>query len=155
MREVDYYVAYVDGMCEPVNPKGNMGIGAFILNPKRENIFSYSKYIKSEELNGETSNNIAEYMAVIAVLEFFLNNNLQNEKIIVCGDSKLSIMQMNSTWNVNGGLYVPYYQKAKELKKKFTNIQFQWVPREKNEIADNLSKKEAIKNGCQFRIQKT
>ena len=150
----DYYVAYVDGMCEPVNPSGNMGIGAFILNPNRERIFTHSDYIPSKQLNGQTSNNIAEYLAVIAVMEFLLNMELHNEKIIICGDSKLSIMQMRGEWKANKGGYIPYYEKAKELKKNFKNIRFEWIPREKNSIADELSKCEAIKNGCEFRIQK-
>ena len=150
----DYYVAYVDGMCEPKNPGGNMGIGAFVLNPNRERIFTHSDYITSESLNGQTSNNIAEYMAVISVMKFLLGDGLQNEKIIICGDSKLSIMQMRGEWKANGGGYIPYYQKAQELKKNFKNIRFEWIPREKNSIADELSKCEAIKNGCEFKIQK-
>lgn len=154
MKEVDYYVAYVDGMCEPINPGGNIGVGAFILNKKRERIFTHSKYIKAGELGGVTSNNIAEYMGIISVLEYMIANNWQNENIVICGDAKLSIMQMRGEWNANGGLYLPYYHKAKELKKAFTNIKFEWVPREKNSIADELSKCEAIRNGCEFRIQK-
>lgn len=151
--EKDYYVAYVDGCCEPTNPGGNMGIGSFVLNPKRERIFEHSKYISSKELSGNTSNNIAEYMAVISVLEFFLQNNLHNHKIIICGDSKLSIMQMGGSWKARGGAYIPYYQKALGLKGSFSNISFQWIPREKNNIADELSKNPMIKAGCEFRIQ--
>lgn len=153
-RSVGYYVAYYDGACEPVNPSGNLGIGAFILNPKRERIFTYSKYYSSSHFNGQTSNNIAEYLGLIEVLKFFIQNNLQKEKIIVCGDNKMSINQMKGEWGCNGGLYKQYYLEALELRKQFSDISFEWIPREKNTIADELSKQEMTKNGCEFRIQK-
>lgn len=150
--EKDYYVAYFDGMCEPNNPGGNMGIGAFILNPQRERIFTFSDYIRPDELP-QTSNNVAEYIGLLELLKFFLKHQLQHEKIICCGDSMLVINQMKGTWNANKGAYIPYFNEARGLKEKFRNISFEWIPREKNSIADNLSKAEAIKNGCEFRIQ--
>lgn len=151
--EKDYVVSYFDGACEPKNPGGNMGMGAFVLNKKRERIFTYSEYIASSKLEGQTSNNIAEYMSLIKVLEFFVKENLQSEKIIICGDSQLVIKQMTGEYGCNGGLYTPYYKKAIELSKQFSNIRWEWIPREKNSVADELSKRELIKNGCSFRIQ--
>lgn len=151
--EKDYFVVYFDGMCEPRNPGGNMGVGVFILNSKRERIFTHSKYYEAKEMNGATSNNVAEYLGVIEALKFLLKNNLQEEKIIFCGDSKMAINQMKGDWNYNGGIYSKYYYEAIELKKSFKNISFEWIPREKNSIADKLSKAEAIKHGCEFRIQ--
>ena len=143
--EKDYFVVYFDGMCEPRNPGGNMGIGVFILNPKRERIFTYSKYRSANEMNGQTSNNVAEYLGIIEAFNFILNNNLQDEKIICCRDSKLVINQTRGEWNCNSGIYSEYYYKAKEIKKNFKNISFEWIPREKNSFADNLSKAEALK----------
>lgn len=153
MEKKDYYAAYFDGACEPVNPKGNLGIGAFILNPERKRIFELSKYILAKELNFETSNNVAEYMGIIAIFEYLIKNNLQKEKIIIGGDSKLVINQMLFLWNCNGGVYVQYYKKAKELRKQFDNLNLVWIPREQNEQADILSKASMIKNNCEFRIQ--
>lgn len=150
----DYFVAYYDGCCEPKNPGGNIGIGAFILNPQRERIFTYSKYYPSSDFQGKTSNNIAEYLGIIEVFKFLIQNNFQNEKIIVCGDNKMSIKQMSGEYKCNGGLYAKYYHEALELRKQFTNISFEWIPREKNSVADELSKQEMVKNGCEFRIQK-
>jgi ribonuclease HI len=150
----DYYVAYCDGCCEPINPKGNMGTGAFILSPERKKIFEISEYRTAKEMNYETSNNVAEYIGIIAVFEYFTRNNLQNEKIIICGDSKLVINQMAGEWKCNGGIYEKYYHQALQLRQQFTQIRFEWIPREKNEIADELSKRGMIKAGCEFRIQK-
>jgi ribonuclease HI len=153
MENKDYYVAYFDGCCEPTNPGGNMGIGAFILNPERKRIFERSEYIPASNLNFKTSNNVAEYLGVISLLTYFMNNNLHNEKIIICGDSKLVINQMSGTWNCNGGVYEKYYRKALLIRKQLTNVRFEWIPRDKNGPADELSKAGMIKAGCEFRIQ--
>ena len=146
----DYYVGYFDGLCEPENPKGNIGFGAFILNPERKRIFEVSKYVPAKELNYLTSNNVAEYMSIIAIFEYLIKNGLQKEKVIICGDSKLVINQMRGEWKCSGGVYEPYYRKAFEMRKEFTNIRFEWIPREQNSIADELSAREAIKAGCKF-----
>ena len=82
----DYYAAYFDGACEPRNPNGNLGIGSFVLDKERKMVFRHSKYISNRDMQ-INSNNVAEYMALISVLEYFIENNLQDEKIIVCGDS--------------------------------------------------------------------
>lgn len=142
----DYYVAYFDGACEKTNPNGNLGIGSFVLDKERKMIFRYSKFISQREMP-KNSNNVAEYMAFISVLEYFIENNLQNEKIIVCGDSQLVIRQMTREYGCNGGIYEPYYHKALKLCGKFTNISFEWVRREFNTIADDLSKQALIENG--------
>ena len=146
MEKKDYYVAYADGAMEPRNPNGHLGMGAFILNPERKRIFTYCKYISQKEMPN-MSNNVAEYMAFIAVLEYFIENNLQGEKIMVCGDSQLVIRQLNGEWGCKGGAYEPYYRKAIELTNQFDKINFQWVRREFNQIADDLSKKALIDNG--------
>lgn len=152
-KTVDYYVGYFDGMCEPCNPKGNMGIGAFILNKDREQIFTLSKYIKAPELDYKTSNNVAEYMGVISIMEFLSGKDLLKEHIIICGDSKLVICQMNGEWKCNGGIYEPYYHAAREIRNTFADIEFKWIPRTQNEKCDQLSKRAAIAGGCIFKIQ--
>lgn len=150
----DHLLCFFDGACEPVNPKGNLGIGAIVLNKHKEPILQYSKYIKAEELSFNTTNNIAEYLGLFAVLQFLLVEKLNHEKIVVCGDSKLVIMQMKGEWKANGGAYIPYLEKARERASLFTNIDYRWIPREQNSAADKLSKTAMIENGCEFRIQK-
>lgn len=149
----NYYAFYFDGACEPRNPKGNLGIGAFILNPERKRIFELSQYVSAKDLNFATSNNVAEYMGVIAGMKFLIEKNLHQENIICCGDSKMVICQMLGEWGCNGGIYSKYYYEAIEIKKQFKNINFIWIPREKNSICDELSKRAMIANKCEFRIQ--
>ena len=55
---------YFDGACEPINPYGNMGIGAILLKDN-ETIFSHSEFVPASKSN---SNNVAEYMALEKIL---------------------------------------------------------------------------------------
>jgi ribonuclease HI len=141
---------YFDGACEPTNPGGNMGLGAIILMGD-EILFEYSEYIKAHPKN---SNNVAEYMALNRALDWLIENDITKGIITVHGDSNLAIQQMNGAWRIKAGRYTPYAYSAREKKAKFSNIMFKWIPREDNSIADELSKRSMVKNGCEFRIQK-
>ena len=52
------------------------------------------------------------------------------------------VEQMNGNWRVKGGAYVRVYRRLREL---LTEVEFQvrwrWVPRERNQVADDLSKR--------------
>ena len=143
-------ICYCDGACEPVNPYGHMGIGAVIFE-NGKSVFEYSKHIPASKQN---SNNVAEYLAVHAVLDWLIQQELTNEEILVRGDSKLSMMQCAGEWNINKGIYVSLAHEARRKITPFSNIRFEWVPREMNENADNLSKTPMMQAGVEFRLQK-
>ncbi len=92
-------------------------------------------------------------MALKSVLEFFLSEGLAGEKLICCGDSKLVVNQMSGRWRAKEGLYLKYYHETKSLVQQFADITFEWIPREQNGIADELSKQSMIENNCEFKIQ--
>src|SRR3990167_7241548 len=125
---------HFDGSCSPTNPGFTGGIGAVInLNAEKRTI---SKPVKS---NFIISNNVTEYMALIAALELLIEKGLEQEWIQVYGDSALVIQQMQGLKNIGNGFYVEQALKCKELVKRFTNIKFQWIPREMNAEADALA----------------
>lgn len=149
--------AYFDGACEPRNPGGNMGIGA-CLYVGNEEVFRHSQFVKAAFHN---SNNVAEYMGFTAIMDFLLQEKdfqqIAGKVVCIFGDSKLVINQMLGIWGMNGGRYVPY---AKEAKKKMRELEgmgfvfpLEWIPREQNFYADELSKAELIKHNVQFKIQ--
>jgi ribonuclease HI len=70
----------------------------------------------------ETSNNIAEYLGLIAILEHFIRIKTQHEPIMVYGDSKLVIQQMSGRWKIKEGIYESFAQSAKILTNEFSNI---------------------------------
>lgn len=132
---------YFDGCCAPVNPRGYMGMGAVVIKDN-VGIFWHSSF---ELPNSKNSNNVAEYKALIAALKYLLDSGYQNEKIIVYGDSNLVVSQMKGKWRIKNGLYALTAFEAKRLVSKFTDITFEWIPREKNEEADYLSNLEMQK----------
>lgn len=153
MKKKNKITAYFDGCCEPVNPGGIASFGAVIIKNKKR-IWECSRVFFPEKgKEEETSNNVAEYNGFIAILDYFMENKLTDESIEIFGDSNLVIQQMFGTWKIKKGFYKPYAIKAKVLLSNFKHITGKWIPREKNTIADELSKAELIKAGIKFRIQ--
>lgn len=145
--------AYFDGCCEPINPGGTASFGAVIfVDGKR--VWECSRlFIPKSGKEKETSNNVAEYSGFKAILDWILEQNAQNEKIVICGDSNLVIQQMFGTWRIKQGYYVRIALQCEKLLERFPQIEGHWIPREENGIADELSKAELVKAGVEFRIQ--
>lgn len=146
-------VAYFDGCCEPVNPGGVASYGAVVFIDNRRVWETSEIFYPKKGKEKETSNNVAEYSGFISILEYLNKKKLTKEKIQIYGDSNLVIQQMFGTWRIKKGFYVPLAERAKKMVKKFPNIQGDWIPREENGIADELSKAELVKAGVEFRIQ--
>lgn len=152
--------AYFDGACEPVNPGGWASFGAIVYKDYDE-LWTCSKlFVPVKGREKETSNNVAEYSGFLSILEFLKEKNLEKEEIRIYGDSNLVICQMfgdvkrkGKLWKMKKGFYIPIAEKAKKLLKDFPNIKGEWIPRERNGVADKLSKAELLKAGVEFRIQ--
>ncbi|ADC64740.1 ribonuclease H [Ferroglobus placidus DSM 10642] len=124
-------VLYFDGACLPVNPGGIATYGFVIITPSGE-------IVKEKGIAAEKgTNNIAEYTALIRGLEKALELGI--DELIVRGDSQLAIYQMNGVYAVKSPNIIPLWQRAMELAGKFRKIRFEWVPREQNSAADELS----------------
>lgn len=130
------YTAFFDGACEPRNPGGTAGYGAVIFN-EAQRVWQHSGMIPASPLN---SNNVAEYLAFNAALDWFIENNLTNAQILIKGDSMLVIQQCFGRWRVKKGLYAKYAIEAKEKVKKFSTLQGKWISRVHNTLADELSR---------------
>ncbi len=145
---------YFDGCCEPVNPGGTASYGAVVfIDSKR--VWDCSELF--EPIPGrekETSNNVAEYSGFLAILEWLLDNEMDDQPCIIYGDSKLVIEQMQGNWRMRKGFYLATAKKAKQTLERFAIMPLLvWIPRDKNDIADELSKAELKKAGVEFRIQ--
>ena len=155
--------AFFDGCCEPRNPGGTAGHGAVIFKGK-ERVWEHSGMIPAAPT---TSNNIAEYLAVNAIFDYFIDNDPKAQAMIF-GDSRLVICQLwgwptpgKKLWKINGvdnakgpkGRYADSAVEARRKLKLLPNCKGFWIPREKNDIADDLSKAHLRKAGIEFRIQ--
>ncbi len=144
--------AYFDGCCEPVNPGGTASYGMVILDDGKE-IHRASKIFYPEKgREKETSNNVAEYLGFMNILEWIEEKKLQNEAIEICGDSNLVIHQMFGTWRIKKGFYVPIALKCRKMLSQFPRIKGHWIRRDENSLADELSKAELLKAGIKFKI---
>jgi len=110
------------------NP-GPAGIGVVFSDTSGTTIVEFMEYI------GETTNNVAEYKALILGLE-----NAKSFKYteIECRlDSELVVKQLNGQYKVKDSGLKPLYVKVQELA-FFKPIKFVHVRREKNKLADKL-----------------
>jgi ribonuclease HI len=123
------YIMNFDG-CSKGNP-GLSGAGAVIYKNDVE-IWGDSSFV------GVTAtNNQAEYTGLIIGLKYALDNHIQ--EILVKGDSQLIINQMTGKYNCNSDKLYDLYKTAKELERKFKQVQYEHVLRKFNKRADHLS----------------
>jgi probable phosphoglycerate mutase len=88
---------------------------------------------------GHTTNNVAEYKAVIAGLARAAE--LGATRVRVRADSKLVIEQMKGTWKVRQPHLQPLKDEARRLARAFELVSYEHVPRERNRAADALANK--------------
>ena len=131
--------AYFDGSCAPINPGGNIGMGIVIKIDNKPEI-TISKKLTPDEFGYVTSNNVAEYYALILLLDWLIDKNYLNSEIIIMGDSQLVINQMFGNWKFKKGLYLHMAILAKTKINLFTKMSGKWIKREENIFADSLSK---------------
>jgi len=97
-----------------------------------------SKYL------GETTNNQAEYQALIAGLE--KAKELKAEELDCYLDSELVVKQLNREYKVKNAELAPLFLKVYNLSLSFKKIKFIHVRREFNKEADKLAN-EAMDRG--------
>lgn len=127
---------FFDGACGPVNPGGDMGFGAVIIEGDLV-IYEHSEFCEADPGN---SNNVAEYTALARGMEWLLKNGYRRSHVLAYGDSKLVVNQLSGVWGVKGGRYINAYLEASDFADQFTHIRFKWIPRNENSWADSLSR---------------
>ncbi len=130
---------FFDGAVAPVNPGGHGGYGIAIFCEGRV-VFSDAVYVGRWP---ELSNNCTEYAGAIGVLRWLIQHDISTA--LVKGDADLVINQLNGKWKAKRGAYLPFYQEAWALRQKLPNVKFEWIPREMNTVADDLSKQAVSK----------
>lgn len=112
--------------------RGNPGpsaIGGTLLIDNKE-IDNLSEYI------GESTNNQAEYKALLAGLELALKNEI--EELACFLDSELVVKQINREYKVKDKELAKLFVKVWNTAQKFKKITFSHVRRELNKRADAL-----------------
>jgi len=112
------------------NP-GLAAIGATIKDKQGRLITSISRRI------GRTTNNQAEYQALIAALEEAIR--LGAIEVDISLDSELVVKQINGKYRVKTASLKPLYQKAKQLQSQLKGFTVSYIPRQQNKEADSLA----------------
>lgn len=128
------WTLFFDGSCEPYNPGGTAAFGWVLYSPKGELVDSSSGIICSGE--GAT-NNVAELGALEYGIKAFIGKEL-NGRLSIRGDSLLAINLVNRKWRCRKEHLVLYLKRIFSLLEGI-KWEAQWIPREQNEEADNLS----------------
>ncbi len=88
---------------------------------------------------GETTNNQAEYRALIEALKRAKQHGATTVECFL--DSELVVEQMTGRYKVKNGGLQSLFQKAQHLAQQFENVAFRHIPREQNKQADALVNK--------------
>lgn len=124
---------YTDGACS-----GNPGCGGLGVVVRQDGRVVRELSISLEQ----TTNNLAEYTAVIYALQEALI--LRADTVVVHTDSELLYRQVKGEYKVKNAAIKPLFEQIKHLARGFKGLTFKHVPRENNREADRLAK-EAIK----------
>ncbi|HEV7526978.1 MAG TPA: ribonuclease HI family protein [Acidimicrobiia bacterium] len=128
---VDEIVIFCDG-----GSRGNPGpsaIGAVVLDPS---VDPPRRLAEVSECIGVTTNNVAEYRALIAGLEVAAPFGASTVR--VRADSKLVIEQVKGTWKVKQPHLRPLRDQARALLASYAEVDLRHVPRAENFDADAL-----------------
>jgi len=128
--------------------RGNPGpaaIGFIIKDSKGKILKREGKYI------GETTNNVAEYQAVVESLKW-IKKNLINSVVSINSinfflDSKLIVNQLNGLFKIKNSNLRSLIVKVRQLEQEVGgNVSYNFIPREKNKEADTLVNQSLEKN---------
>lgn len=121
-------ITYTDGGARG-NP-GPAGIGIIIKNEKGELVEEFGRYI------GETTNNQAEYRALLAALERC--RELGAKEVECRLDSELVVKQMRREYKVKDPGLASIFVQVWNVMIHFKKVTFHHIPRERNKEADKM-----------------
>ena len=128
--EPETVVVHTDGASRG-NP-GPASIGVVVTDPVGRVLAEFG-----EALPRPTTNNVAEYTAVIRGLERALQ--LGARRVRCRMDSQLVVRQLNGDYRVRHADMVPLHRRVTDLVRRFESVDFAHVPRELNAEADRLA----------------
>jgi len=131
-------VCYSDGSIEDNSNETLPAKFSFIVYEKND-VIHKEKSVCDDKFNSTIK---AEILGINSCLSFLSSENLQNEKITFFSDSKWVVdFVCNRPYWYSKNTNAPYYKafvEFRELVYDFTDIEFIWIPRKYNTVADEL-----------------
>ena len=128
-RGEGFWLLHCDGASRG-NP-GPAGAGMVLFDPQGRLQARKGRYL------GETTNNVAEYQALLLGLEEA--QRLGVKQLRVLADSELMVKQLTGRYRVKSPHLIPLWRQAINALKKFDAWAIAHVPREENHLADEAA----------------
>lgn len=132
----DSVVVHFDGACEP--PRGG-GVASYGFVVEGAGLYFEGRGLAVPPFSPHATNNVAEYVGAICALEWLEARGFRG-RVALTGDSQLVIRQMEGAYEVRAPHLRAYHDRLAQLAARFRAVRFEWVPRERNRRADELSK---------------
>ena len=99
-------------------------------------------YKRSDDLgvHPKMSNNVAEYGAVLAALNWLVREGMTDQEVEIRTDSQLIVRQLCDVYQCHQEHLRRLREACWMQAKKFPKVTYIWIPREQNGEADELSK---------------
>lgn len=125
----DFVDIFSDGASRG-NP-GPAGIGAVARDASGREVLRLSEYL------GETTNNAAEYHALVTALEKLSGTGYR--KIRINSDSELLIRQISGCFKVKSKRLMPLVKRVRELLAGYESVELKHIKRDENTECDRLA----------------
>lgn len=124
------YSIFVDGSSRGNPGPAGVGVAAFSGDDDSPST-EISKYI------GLTTNNVAEYEAVIHALKWMIESGIRRATINL--DSELVFKQLSGNYRIKSPHIKLLVKRIDALKARIERVAFKLVPREENKLANRLA----------------
>lgn len=144
------YEIYFDGACAPINPNGTASYGWLIKKDGKVLKTGCGVVGKGQGM----TNNLAEYWGVLEGVKAFTGLKLKTE-LKICGDSNMVCQMVARKWGWKKNEWNPHpnFPHLRDILEQVhalledVDYEVEWIPREKNTEADELSKKPLVELG--------
>lgn len=126
---------FCDGLFEPRDRADGWGCWAWIAVDEKDRTVALDKGCLGRGRD-KYSSNTCEYTAVGKAVRWLVENKYTDAAIFT--DSMLVVNQVNGTWQIKAEHLRKYCVRIQELMEG-TKLTLQWVPRELNQLADDLT----------------
>ena len=126
-------VIYADGLCEPFNPGGWACWGWVALEDGQEIASGHGCAGHGRGV----SNNLAEYKAAVEAMRWAVAQ--RRKGVLLRTDSQLVVRQAAGDWDCHAQHLLPFVEELRYLLRQAQG-RIEWVPRERNQRADALSR---------------
>ena len=123
------YIGFVDGACRSTR---NISSTALVIYSPTDELVSIHGICF-----GQTTNNIAEYSAVIELLSDAISFGIQC--LIIRLDSQLIVLHLNRVYAIRNPALLRLFLKVRLLERQFDYIEYQHISRNVNTLADTLA----------------